>query len=118
MNTFSKNQTQIKWTWKSPDNTTKNKIDYIMSNNRKIIKDVTVLNRFDTVGDHRLVIAIISVNFKQERKKLIQNQKFLMIETLRVKMEKYQYIKRTGKKFNNGYLSGYKRDLYTDQSTK
>jgi len=44
-NTFFKKPTQRKWIWKGP-NGTKNKIDNVLSNNRDILKDVSVPNCF------------------------------------------------------------------------
>ncbi|EFN65839.1 Craniofacial development protein 2, partial [Camponotus floridanus] len=55
MNTFFQEKPQKKWTWRSPDGTVKNEIDYILSSNKNICTDVSVLNRFDTGSDHRLV---------------------------------------------------------------
>lgn len=34
INTHFKKSSQWKWTWKSPNNTVKNKIDYILTNNK------------------------------------------------------------------------------------
>ena len=42
-NIFFKKPPQRKWTWKGP-NGTKNEIDYVLSNNREILQDVSVLN--------------------------------------------------------------------------
>lgn len=41
-------------TWRSPDCIYKNEIDFILSNKKYIVKDVTVLNKVDTNNDHRL----------------------------------------------------------------
>ncbi|KAL6421093.1 hypothetical protein ACFW04_013053 [Cataglyphis niger] len=48
------------WTWMSP-----NEIDYVLTVQKDIIKDVSILNRFDTGNDHRLVKAKIVINMKQ-----------------------------------------------------
>lgn len=53
-NTFFKKPKPRKWTWRSPDGKTKNELDFILSDNRKISTDVTVLNQFDINSDHRL----------------------------------------------------------------
>ena len=43
MNTFFKKRTARKWTWKSPSGT-KHELDYILSNNRSIFLDCSVIN--------------------------------------------------------------------------
>jgi hypothetical protein len=71
MNSFYKKKPQRKWTWISPNGSTKNEIDYILSTERYIIKDVTVLNRFTTGSDHWMVRAKISVDGNYEMKRKI-----------------------------------------------
>jgi len=56
MNTFFQKKPQKKWTWINLDVTIKNEISYILSSNKHICTDVSVLYRFDTGSDHRLVI--------------------------------------------------------------
>nr|XP_054765176.1 uncharacterized protein LOC129271950 [Lytechinus pictus] len=73
MNSFFKKKEHRKWTWQSPNGTTRNEIDFILTNRPAIVKDVSVLNRFNT-GDHRLVRAKMHVNFKLERCKLIRKK--------------------------------------------
>ena len=60
------------WTWRSPNLTTKNMIDYILTDFPKYFKDVSVLNRLNTGSDHRLVRAKINVRLQEERKKIFQ----------------------------------------------
>lgn len=43
MNSFFKKRLNRKWTWISPDGTKKNEIDYFLTTNKSIIKDVTVI---------------------------------------------------------------------------
>lgn len=57
MNTFFKKAPHRKWTWSSPDGVTKNEIDYIITNKREIVNDVTVLNKLLTGSDNRMVRA-------------------------------------------------------------
>lgn len=71
MNSFFKKKPNRKWTWASPDGTTKNEIDYIVSDNKHIVHDVQVLNSISIGSDHRMVRAIIEINIKRERSKLI-----------------------------------------------
>lgn len=48
MNTFFQKKENKKWTWRSPNGVVKNVIDFIMANDKRIFKDVTVLNTFNT----------------------------------------------------------------------
>lgn len=90
LNTFFKKPQQRKWTWKSPDGKIRNEIDFILSNNRKICTNVSVLNRFDTNSDHRLVRASLSFNLKIERNKLIRAERFPTVEELKQRATEYQ----------------------------
>ena len=51
MNSFFKKNKNRKLTWISPDGTTKNEIDFITTNRKNIVQDVTVIKG----TDHRLV---------------------------------------------------------------
>ena len=85
LNTFFKKPLSAKWTWKSPDGRTKNEIDFILSNYKKDIKDIQVLNglRFDT--DHRMVRARIKTN---KRKIYVKNSH--RIKTQKVNSEIFE----------------------------
>ncbi|XP_070162480.1 craniofacial development protein 2-like [Polyergus mexicanus] len=74
MNTFFKKHPKKKWTWKSPDNSTKNEIDYVLVTDKRICVDVSILNRFDTDSDHRLVRTKIQVDTRLERKRLMEKK--------------------------------------------
>ena len=57
------------WTWKSPNGVTKNEIiDYIMTNRRYIVTDVTVINQVNLVCDHRMVVSNIKLDVEVEMK--------------------------------------------------
>ncbi|XP_070152510.1 craniofacial development protein 2-like [Polyergus mexicanus] len=71
LNTFFEKQHERKWTWRSPDNTVKNEIDYVLVIEKRICMDVSVLNRFDTGSDHRLVRAKLQIDTRMERRRLI-----------------------------------------------
>ena len=58
-NTFYRRRDERKWTWISPNKTTRNAIDYIMVRNPKIIKSVSVVGQFNFNSDHRLLRAKI-----------------------------------------------------------
>lgn len=73
MNSFFKKQPQRKWTWQSPDTVTKNEIDFIMADKRHIFRDVSVVNRFNTGSDRRLLRGSLNINFKLERSRLIKS---------------------------------------------
>ena len=70
MNTFFYKKVHRKWTWKSPCGVT-NEIDFILTNRRDIMKNVTVLNKVNVGSDHRMVRAEIKINLKRERKNLV-----------------------------------------------
>lgn len=82
MNSFFKKNINRKWTWQSPDGKTKNEIDYIMTNNKSIMKDVNVLNSFDVGSDHRMVRSIICINKKLERRRLHRPKSIIKYEEL------------------------------------
>lgn len=69
-NTFFKKNPKRKWIWISPDGKIKNEIDFVISSQKEIIQDVSVINRFTTGSDHRLVRSKITINHKLERTKL------------------------------------------------
>src|SRR3977135_524833 len=63
-----------KWTWKSPNGSVKNEIDFIMTNKEYTIEDVTVVSRVNTGSDHRLVRARFNFRTRIERAKLVKTQ--------------------------------------------
>ncbi|KAJ2949787.1 hypothetical protein O0L34_g11101 [Tuta absoluta] len=79
LNSYYKKKPSRKWTWISPNGNYKNEIDFIMSNNIKVFKDVSVLNHFNFNSDHRMVRATITGrharktrrSFKKENKPLM-----------------------------------------------
>ncbi|RVE42210.1 hypothetical protein evm_013143 [Chilo suppressalis] len=73
MNSFFKKQPQRKWTWRSPDAMTKNEIDFIISDKKRIFRDVSVINRFKTGSDHRLLRGTLIIDFKLERSRLMKS---------------------------------------------
>ncbi|KAA5655622.1 hypothetical protein F3G64_34785, partial [Pseudomonas aeruginosa] len=64
MNSFFEKKPQRKWTWLSPDTVTKNEIDFIMTDKKHIFRDVSVISRFNTGSDHRLVRGTLNMDFK------------------------------------------------------
>lgn len=60
-NTYNKKQKSRKRTWKSPNGSTKNKIDHMLTN-KNIIQNVDAFERLDVGSDHRLVRGTIKLN--------------------------------------------------------
>lgn len=89
MNTFFKRHPKRKWTWKSPNNVSKNEIDYILVSDKSICMDVSVLNRFDTGSDHRLVRARIWIDTSLGRKRWMEKKTRLTMGELRGREEEY-----------------------------
>jgi len=83
MNSFFPGKVQRKWTWASADGRTKNEIDYIISNRKSIVKNVTVLNRFTTGSDHRMVRAKVVLNTRTERERMVRKKVVLDIDRLK-----------------------------------
>ena len=75
MNTFFHKKESRKWTWRGPNGTTRNEIDFILANRPDIVKDVTVLNRVNVGSDHRMVRCRIGLDLKIERNKLVKSIK-------------------------------------------
>ena len=63
MNTQFQKKAGRRWTWRSPDENTKNEIDYIMTDKPSMVTDVTVINRINIGSDHRMVMGSIIVYF-------------------------------------------------------
>ncbi|CAG4937562.1 unnamed protein product [Colias eurytheme] len=60
LNSFYKKKKTKKWTWMSPNGLYKNEIDFIMSNNSKIIKDVSIIHNLNFNSDHKMVRATLT----------------------------------------------------------
>ena len=87
MNTFFLKKINRKWTWRSPNGETKNEIDFILSDKKHIIKDVTVLNKLKS-SDHRMVRCKVKLDLKREREKLILRKRF-NTPLIRVRSEEF-----------------------------
>src|SRR5713101_6851920 len=91
MNTFFMKKEKHKWTWRGPNGTTKNEIDYILTNKKHIVHDVSVINNFKFYSDHRLVCSTISINTKWERTKLCKkNRKNINTKILASKSKEFE----------------------------
>lgn len=74
----------------------KNEIDFILSNKKYIVKDVAILNQFDTDSDHRLVRIEVQINNRAERNKLTRKIRFPTLNEL--KQNETEYRKELDKK--------------------
>ncbi|KAL0829562.1 hypothetical protein ABMA28_003073 [Loxostege sticticalis] len=62
LNSYYKKKITKKWTWISPNGLHKNEIDFIMSNNKKVFKNVSVIQNLNFNTDHRMVRATMAGN--------------------------------------------------------
>lgn len=69
MNTFFKKRANQRWTWISPDHKVKNEIDFILTNNPKVINNIEVLNNVNFPSDHRLVRATCLIKLPKKSRK-------------------------------------------------
>lgn len=75
MNSFFDKKPQRKWTWISPDGTTKNEIDFITTNKKETVQDIAVLNSFSIGSDHRMVRARVHFDIRKERTRLVHKSR-------------------------------------------
>lgn len=61
MNSLFKKRAKRRWTWRSPNASTTNEIDYVLSANKLSVKDVSVLQRPNVGSDHRILRATLRV---------------------------------------------------------
>ena len=73
MNSFFQKPPHRKWTWMSPDGSTRNEIDFIITNEKRIFNDVSVIHRVKTGSDHRIVRGTLDINVKLERSRLMKS---------------------------------------------
>ena len=73
MNSFFQKPPHRKWTWMSPDGSTRNEIDFIITNEKRIFNDVSVIHRVKTGSDHRIVRGTLDINIKLERSRLMKS---------------------------------------------
>lgn len=62
-----------KGSWLSPDCRTKNEIDFIMTDKKHIFRDISVVNRFNTGSDHRLMRGTLNINYVFERSRMMRS---------------------------------------------
>ncbi|XP_045453325.1 craniofacial development protein 2-like [Melitaea cinxia] len=75
LNSFYKKKPSKKWTWISPNGQYKNEIDYVMSNNAKVFKELSISSNFNFKSDHRMVRAKLSSTHAKRARKLNNSMK-------------------------------------------
>ena len=70
VNTLFKKHCNRCWTWISPNDETKNEIDYILTDKHGIFCDLSVFNYINTGSDHRMIWGRAQINTRLERAKL------------------------------------------------
>ena len=110
-NSLFKKDSKRYWTWESPNGSTRNQIDFILSNQRGIIKNCEVITKVDIASDHRMVRATIQINNKLARLKFIKNKKTKKIDIFKLKesQEEFQL------KLRNRYASLEVEDIELDK---
>lgn len=74
MNSFFYKKPHRRWTWESPDGRTRNEIDFIITDKKHLVKDVTVLNNCRTGSDHRMVRCKLQIELRKERYRLVKKK--------------------------------------------
>ena len=67
------------WTWEGPGGVTKNQI-FILSSDRKMVRNCAVITKVDIGRDHRMVRARVEIDKKLMRLKRIQKQKLYRLD--------------------------------------
>ena len=83
VNTLFKKRPSRRWTWISPNSETKNEIDYILTDKPRIFTDLSIVNKFNTGSDHRMVRGKARINTKLERAKMIMRPRKINTDKLR-----------------------------------
>ncbi|KAG6438871.1 hypothetical protein O3G_MSEX000291 [Manduca sexta] len=73
MNSFFQKPPYRKWTWLSPDSSTRNAIDLMLSTNRRMFSDVSVINKVKTGSNHRMFRGLLNINLQLERRRLMKS---------------------------------------------
>ncbi|EYC21713.1 hypothetical protein Y032_0018g3494 [Ancylostoma ceylanicum] len=72
MNTFFQKRPGRRWTWRAPNDRTRNEIDFVLCDKKRIVKDVSVIaeSKVCVHSDHRLIRAKVVVDLREERRRL------------------------------------------------
>ena len=90
-NTLFKKAKKRYWTWESPNGEYRNQIDFILSSDRRIIQDCSVITSVDIGSDHRMLRAKIKINRRLKRLKRIKRQKPLKINTSNLELHEEMF---------------------------
>ncbi|CAH2086443.1 unnamed protein product [Euphydryas editha] len=90
MNTYFKKRNSRKWTWISPDQNTKNEIDFILSYDPKVITNLEVLNGINFPSDHRMVRCSMIIHTPKVNRKSFTAPN----NTLKSTKERENYLKK------------------------
>ena len=88
INTFFKTKLNQKLVSTNPKGTT-SVINYILSNNRSIFTDCSVVNRFKVGSDHVLLRTTLKINVRKERRKLISNTTSIDYQKLQIRKNEF-----------------------------
>ena len=69
------------WTWEAPGGVTKSQIDFILSSDRKIVRNCEVITKVNIGSDHRMVRARVEIDKKLMRLKKNSKTKTLPIRS-------------------------------------
>eukprot|EP00057_Strongylocentrotus_purpuratus_P009229 XP_011663703.1 PREDICTED: uncharacterized protein LOC105438068 [Strongylocentrotus purpuratus] len=116
-NTYFKKHKSRYWTWESPNGVTKNQIDFILSNQRGIIKNCEVITNVDIASDHRMVRVNISINKKLARLRFIQNKRKTRINIMKLKGKKEEFQLKLHNRFDGLELEDMDIDERCDMMT-
>ena len=85
------------WTWKSPDSTTKNQIDYITINSRfrNCVKNLQTLPGADCNSDHVLLVSDIQVKLKCLKQRKVETKRNVAMLQDQETRTKYKEVKKT-----------------------
>lgn len=87
-NTMFKKKPQQKWTW-SLDLVTKNEIDFILTPNKRCVKNIEVLNNFKFETDHRMVRMTFLLDDRIERLSYKHTHRFYVDANDEAKVNRY-----------------------------
>jgi exonuclease III len=91
MNTFFKKRRNTRWTWRSPDGKTLKELDFILTNQPKIIENVEVLKSLNFNSDHRMLrTTLTSKEAKKSRKHINPGQCILPMELPEVTLKELE----------------------------
>ena len=86
MTTQFQNKAVRRLTWRNPDENTKNKIDYTMTDKPSIVSDVTVMNSVNTGSDGNG--GSVMSNTRAEMRKLLNKNTQIRVDTQTIRTKK------------------------------